>query len=245
MTTAVSCLPQSPSLCQNLTLLSAYPCAGVATDFSITVDQLITWNPWVGSNCDLGLYAGLGPNDQNAVCVGVNSTEPTASATSGPSTTTSAGATAAPTQTGIVSTCTTYYTARSGDTCSGIAAMYTITFDQFYAWNPAGKLGPALILVGNPDPLNQNFNFLYSKSSRFHLRIPLGGLWLLRFSTLHHIHNRCHRRHDVRSSRPHTKRHPGRLHHVLHRPERRFVPEDSVRVQYHIQSAVHVESEHR
>ncbi|CAD0045919.1 unnamed protein product [Aureobasidium pullulans] len=43
----------------------------------------------------------------------------------------------APTQNGIVSGCTQWYTAKSGDTCSKIAAKFSIPIEQFMDWNPA------------------------------------------------------------------------------------------------------------
>lgn len=43
----------------------------------------------------------------------------------------------APTQNGVVSGCTQWYTAKSGDTCLGIAAKFNISNEQFMAWNPA------------------------------------------------------------------------------------------------------------
>ncbi|OBW67138.1 MAG: putative cytosolic iron-sulfur protein assembly protein 1 [Aureobasidium pullulans] len=43
----------------------------------------------------------------------------------------------APTQNGIVSGCTEWYTAKSGDTCSKIAAKFSIPIEQFMDWNPA------------------------------------------------------------------------------------------------------------
>ncbi|KAG9691211.1 carbohydrate-binding module family 50 protein, partial [Aureobasidium melanogenum] len=43
----------------------------------------------------------------------------------------------AQTQNGIVSGCTQWYTAKSGDTCLGIAAKFNISNEQFMAWNPA------------------------------------------------------------------------------------------------------------
>lgn len=41
-------------------------CAGVESKYSITFNQLYTWNPSIGSNCQ---YLGVG----NAYCVGVSS----------------------------------------------------------------------------------------------------------------------------------------------------------------------------
>ncbi|THX91601.1 concanavalin A-like lectin/glucanase [Aureobasidium pullulans] len=43
----------------------------------------------------------------------------------------------APTQNGIVSGCTQWYTAKSGDTCSKIAAKFSIPIEQFMDRNPA------------------------------------------------------------------------------------------------------------
>ncbi|OMP85195.1 hypothetical protein BK809_0003863 [Diplodia seriata] len=43
-----------------------------------------------------------------------------------------------PTQDGIISTCTRYYKAVSGDSCSKIASSYgTFSLDDFLSWNPA------------------------------------------------------------------------------------------------------------
>jgi hypothetical protein len=43
----------------------------------------------------------------------------------------------APTQNGIVSGCTQWYTAKSGDTCLTIAAKFNVSNEQFMTWNPA------------------------------------------------------------------------------------------------------------
>jgi len=112
----------------------------MADDYSITVDQLQNWNSWIGTDCDTGLYTNLAYNDERAVCIAVNASAPTSTAGPGPgSRTTSAGASMGPTQTGIVAGCSEYYTVQSGDSCASIDAAYGITFEQFYAWNPAGK----------------------------------------------------------------------------------------------------------
>lgn len=110
----------------------------IASDFHITIAQLQTWNPWIGSDCDTGVYANLTDDNQRAICVAVNGSSPTMTATIGPSTlvsTTSIG----PTQTGIAADCKQYYTVQDGDSCASIDAKFAITFAQFYAWNPASK----------------------------------------------------------------------------------------------------------
>ncbi|KAK4159562.1 hypothetical protein QBC43DRAFT_373703 [Cladorrhinum sp. PSN259] len=53
----------------------------VAEDAKISLSNLITWNPWVGTNCDKGLFAGLTGTQDRAVCIGVNSTATTPVAT--------------------------------------------------------------------------------------------------------------------------------------------------------------------
>lgn len=113
----------------------------LAGDYVITVDQLQKWNSWIGSDCDTGLYANLADDSTRVVCVGVNASAPTATASTGPSSVTLT-ASMGPTQTGIVAGCTQYYTVQSGDSCAAIDAMFAITFQQLYQWNPASKCCP-------------------------------------------------------------------------------------------------------
>jgi len=42
-----------------------------------------------------------------------------------------------PTQQGIISSCTSFYLARQGDTCYSLVQRLGITLEDFYAWNPA------------------------------------------------------------------------------------------------------------
>jgi LysM repeat protein len=110
----------------------------MADDYAITVEQLQKWNSWIGSACDTGLYADLSYDDERAVCIAVNASAPTSTASAGPNPVSST-ASMGPTQTGIVAGCSQYHTVQSGDSCAMIDAMYDITFQSFYAWNPAGK----------------------------------------------------------------------------------------------------------
>ncbi|XHG07898.1 hypothetical protein AWENTII_011030 [Aspergillus wentii] len=48
--------------------------ADITDDTRISLQQLTSWNPWVGADCDKGLYADLKDGDQRPVCIGVNST---------------------------------------------------------------------------------------------------------------------------------------------------------------------------
>lgn len=143
--------PGTITTCNCFTLVSGQemglrPCMDIAEDARITVSQLESWNPWVGTDCDAGVYAGLGFNDLRAVCIrdgggssssSSSSSSNSATVTNGPTTTMTSPS--APTQPGIPSGCTKYHTAVAGDGCWDIANAYGITLDQFYQWNPAGK----------------------------------------------------------------------------------------------------------
>ncbi|KAG4219898.1 hypothetical protein PC116_g31623 [Phytophthora cactorum] len=134
-------LPKSSA--QTLATFPVRPCEDIAIDANITTKQLTQWNPWVGSDCDKGIYADLAAADTRPVCIGTNSTDsptqtmiPTSSPSPSP---TRSSSSAAPTQTGIAAGCTKYHIAVKGDGCWAVANQYGITLDQFYAWNPAGE----------------------------------------------------------------------------------------------------------
>ena len=123
--------------CPRLISTVAYNCEDMEADFSITISQLETWNTWMGSNCDAALYANLAYEDTRAICIGVNGSAPTSTTTASPTSTTTT-ASMGPTQTGIVAGCQEFYTVQSGDGCGSIETKFSITFAQFYAWNPSG-----------------------------------------------------------------------------------------------------------
>ncbi|KAI4193919.1 MAG: hypothetical protein LQ350_008079 [Teloschistes chrysophthalmus] len=106
----------------------------VASYGTFSLADFYTWNPAIGTNCG-SLISGY------YVCVGLPSTP-----TIRPSTTrTSTSATPtgpSPTQSGIISSCTKYYKAVSGDSCEVISNEFrTFTVAQFESWNPA--VGPS------------------------------------------------------------------------------------------------------
>lgn len=100
-------------------------CQTVETAFDITFAQFFAWNPAVVSNCG---YFVIG----DSYCVSAPSRTTTTTSLS-----TSSTAVTAPTQTGIVSSCTEYYITQFGDGCDTIEKKFSISFPQFYAWNPA------------------------------------------------------------------------------------------------------------
>lgn len=79
----------------------------------------------MGSNCGFFIIG-------DSYCVSAPSSTTTTTSTS-----TSSTAVTAPTQPGIVSSCTEYYITQSGDGCDTIESKFSISFAQFYAWNPA------------------------------------------------------------------------------------------------------------
>lgn len=123
-------------------------CAEIAEDAQITVDQLMAYNPWIGSDCDSGLFAGMDESDVRAVCVGVNSTTSTAAVEGAP----------APVRSGTPDNCSQYYLVQSGDECAKIQDVFSIDFATFYRWNPSvgkecGDLwqGYAVCVAGGPN----------------------------------------------------------------------------------------------
>ncbi|KAI0907579.1 hypothetical protein F4823DRAFT_602322 [Ustulina deusta] len=115
-------------------------CASVAEDASIELSQFTTWNSWLGSNCDAALFANLDENDFRAVCIGVNSTAPTATPTNPPPMPSGnqSSASMGPTPTGIIiPNCQKFYTVQSRDSCAAIEGMFAISFADFHKWNPS------------------------------------------------------------------------------------------------------------
>ncbi|KAL8746230.1 MAG: hypothetical protein Q9190_001717 [Brigantiaea leucoxantha] len=100
---------------------------------TFTVAQFETWNPAVGTDCSklfLGYY----------YCIAIPGTPTTRSTTSTTRTTSTTSSGPTPTQSGIISSCTTYYKAVSGDSCQVISDKFgTFTVAQFETWNPAVK----------------------------------------------------------------------------------------------------------
>ncbi|KAL8942164.1 MAG: hypothetical protein Q9216_001811 [Gyalolechia sp. 2 TL-2023] len=109
-------------------------CEGISNKFgTFTIAQFVTWNPAVQPDCSklfLGYY----------YCVAIPSTPATRSTTRTTKTTSTASPGPTPTQSGIISSCTKYYKAASGDGCQAISNKFgTFTLAQFVKWNPAVK----------------------------------------------------------------------------------------------------------
>ncbi|KAG0137810.1 hypothetical protein HOY82DRAFT_644705 [Tuber indicum] len=109
-------------------------CLGIVDKYpGITLDQFLSWNTGVGSDCTT-LWAF------SYACVGVGSgTTPTPTIT--PITTTSVPtggvSKPSPIQDGQPGDCDGWYLAKSSDTCNSISGIYGLTLAEFVAMNPA------------------------------------------------------------------------------------------------------------
>lgn len=111
-------------------------CDTIAAKYKITTTQFVAWNPAVGSTCS-GMWANtyacvsiIGHNPSSTTTTTTTTAPPTTTSASGPS----------PTQSGLISTCETFYKAQQGDTCEIIAQQkfpYINSLPLFKRWNPA------------------------------------------------------------------------------------------------------------
>ncbi|KAL4981676.1 LysM domain protein [Aspergillus falconensis] len=136
--TTTSSLPYSPQRTGTAANCDEYylveegdSCSDLLSEYDITLTEFYAWNPTVGSDCSTLEYGYY-------VCVGVSVTT-TTSITTATTTTTSTTSGPSPTQTGITSSCVTYYEAEDGDSCWSIVAEKFAYLNQteFIDWNPA------------------------------------------------------------------------------------------------------------
>ena len=98
-------------------------CQSIADAWGITLQQFITYNPSVGSDCS-NLVVG------DSYCVEENyGRGPSSTSTSTPSTTTATTTgKPSPTQSGLIANCNNFYKVQSGDYCQKIVDAYGDTF---------------------------------------------------------------------------------------------------------------------
>ncbi|KAF2731444.1 hypothetical protein EJ04DRAFT_394902, partial [Polyplosphaeria fusca] len=105
----------------------------VAKYGTFTFATFLQWNPAIKEDCS-GLWADY------YYCVAVPGTPTQKPSTTKPKTTATPTKSSgpSPTQSGLISTCTRFYKAKSGDTCQKLVDRYgTFTLSQFQKWNPA------------------------------------------------------------------------------------------------------------
>ncbi|KAG6168259.1 hypothetical protein E4U51_002407 [Claviceps purpurea] len=136
--TRIPASPMQPSGCGCYTNFriqdkANFNCSMVPQLFGITVAELTRLNPWIGSDCDTGIWSQMTPDGYEQVCVLASGT-PT-STTSSTVPTTTVVAPPAPTQPGASKNCKKWHTVVSGDGCWSIATAAGISLDDFYRMN--------------------------------------------------------------------------------------------------------------
>ncbi|KPM44174.1 hypothetical protein AK830_g2383 [Neonectria ditissima] len=131
--------PGIPSDCTwwELAVDKSFDCDFFEADWDLTHDQFVEYNPSVKDNCS-GIQVG------HAYCVEVNhglprdEDPPKLTTTEGAEPEPTEDSKLSPTQDGLIDTCTSFYKASKGDTCTKIIAQYrTFDFNTFFKWNPA------------------------------------------------------------------------------------------------------------
>lgn len=120
-------------------------CAAITSDAGIALTDFYSWNPAVGTDCanlDIGDYVCIKILGYGISVSAVSTARPTSSkavSTSATSSTSTGNGitTPMPIQTGMISTCDSFYLVVSGDSCSDLATSQGISLTNFYAWNPA------------------------------------------------------------------------------------------------------------
>lgn len=120
-------------------------CAAITSDAGIALTDFYSWNPAVGTDCanlDIGDYVCIKILGYGISVSAVSTARPTSSkavSTSATSSTSTGNGITTPTpiQTGMISTCDSFYLVVSGDSCSDLATSQGISLTNFYAWNPA------------------------------------------------------------------------------------------------------------
>jgi LysM repeat protein len=108
-------------------------CYDIAANSSVSLEESYSWNSGV-EECKT-----LWPD--NYVCVGIIGLTPTPSSTKATTTSkltpTNGVTTPTPIQSPFITNCNKFYRVMKGDGCEAVATANSISFDQFYSWNPA------------------------------------------------------------------------------------------------------------
>ncbi|GKT97447.1 lysM domain-containing protein [Colletotrichum tofieldiae] len=135
-----------PTNCNKWHLVAAGDdCSIITSQYSISFDQFLDWNPAVSDDCVNGFWGGY------AYCVGVSSAAtPTTtssaiqSSTTLPTSTNTPVPAPEPNQTGnAVANCNKYAEAQSGDWCAAFIERHGLNAANFYSWNTVLGAGGA------------------------------------------------------------------------------------------------------
>jgi hypothetical protein len=119
-----------------------------------------------------------------AYCVALVNGTATGDTTTGGTSTSPSVVTPTPTQEGMAKNCNQFYKVQSGDGCYAIATQYSISLDDFYAYNPAvgqdcSKLYPdTFVCVGITKSCDVEVTFRTTQSTEWGESVWLVGSWL-------------------------------------------------------------------
>ncbi|GKU22227.1 unnamed protein product [Fusarium langsethiae] len=134
--------PTDPGIVYDCTYYATYSSSSIScqkwvSPWGIKVKEFVEYNPSVKDDCS-GLQVG------HSYCVEANYGEPRVTEQPGASSTQvsepepTEDSKPSPTQDGLIKSCTSFYQAKKGDSCSKIIANYgTFDFAEFFKWNPA------------------------------------------------------------------------------------------------------------
>ncbi|KAK2750102.1 hypothetical protein FQN57_004594 [Myotisia sp. PD_48] len=101
-----------------------WPCSIFPTQYNLKIADFLALNPWIGSDCDTGLWSWSDTEGFFQVCLESKSITPSTMSTP-----------PIPTQAGATKNCTAWHVVGDDDSCTGIAKKYNIELSDFYSWN--------------------------------------------------------------------------------------------------------------
>ncbi|KAF7288367.1 hypothetical protein HMN09_01399600 [Mycena chlorophos] len=127
-------------------------CGAIESKFSITLNDIIAWNPFLDSSCAIQVGENLCVSGTPAN--GTGSTGPPANIASG-----------------TLTNCTEYYTIASGNTCTSVDEQFNIALEDLLRWNTALtascttiQLGSAYCVAGGGDQCSKIYNVVSGDS---------------------------------------------------------------------------------
>ncbi|KAJ5184409.1 hypothetical protein N7472_009249 [Penicillium cf. griseofulvum] len=132
---------------------SAFNCTMFSSLSNVSVTTVTSLNPWIGSDCDTGVWSALSGDGFEQICVERSSPAVPTSATStiSPASTSTISTIATPpaeVMPNEASNCNKWHTVVSGDGCQAIADQNNILLSNFYTWNPSVGTTCASLWIG-------------------------------------------------------------------------------------------------
>ncbi|KAI0406600.1 peptidoglycan-binding protein [Xylaria palmicola] len=166
-----------------------FNCSMVPDLLGMTVKDLVSLNPWIGSDCDAGIWSHLNSEGYVQLCVESGSTGPSTTPTSPGSSTPTSGTPTTPTyappaetQPGAPVDCMIWHKVVDGDGCWSIADHYAITTDEFYKLNPGVGTDCGALWLGYAVCVGKDLEVqtgVSSKCTRLHKVVSGDGCWAI------------------------------------------------------------------